>query len=470
MRQTSRFPTSKSVTRRKRPTSSSLVMRNPQMVAWIVLIGSFVAFCVICATGTFLAYWFLFDSTVGLAAELTVSRGAVTVIRPDGTSYLVKTNNSNNADLTLAPGTVLQTDANTQGYLTFNDTPSDRVVGRLFVLSNSTIRLTDAVRPRFEWSRQQYFVTFSDAVGYFRAEIPELPKRSTVMRVNAPYAFAHMDRKGLFEISSIESEFTLYSQQGSSFLFTTPERAYQVSNGMQASITRVSTEPALRAFPFEMLNLQEPGIVQPSFGVDKPDKDNRQQLPLGWGCSSIAQYNTEPLGRSERVMADDQIGLRMYRLSSGQPLGPAETACRYVFSAVGLPLQDYSSVSIRLRMKIDFQDTPTCGIVGSECPIMLQIAYIDVNDKQQMWRQGFYAERPPSDTSPPRCDTCPHDHEQIAKSAWYYFDTGDLKTQFPRDRAIKTIQYVQVYASGHQFDMTLGEVAVLGSKPPPASK
>src|SRR5260221_6284428 len=116
------------------PTSkySNRLMRNPQTTAWVVVVISFALFCVLCATSTFGAYWFLFESGVPLTARLTVSRGAVTVSRPD-LSYVINNASSNNL---IAATNALQTDGNSQAYLTFEDSYSGQLVGTVFLLEN----------------------------------------------------------------------------------------------------------------------------------------------------------------------------------------------------------------------------------------------------------------------------------------------------------------------------------------------
>src|SRR5689334_20370085 len=136
----------------------SRLMRNPQTTAWVVVLISFALFCVLCATSTFGAYWFFFESGVPLTVRLTVSRGAVTVNRPD-LSYIVNTASSKNF---IAANSTLQTDANSQAYLTFEDSYSGQLVGTVFLLENSNITFTEATRPRFEWSRQSDVVVLSD--------------------------------------------------------------------------------------------------------------------------------------------------------------------------------------------------------------------------------------------------------------------------------------------------------------------
>jgi hypothetical protein len=130
---------------------------------------------------------------------------------------------------------------------------------------------------------------------------------------------------------------------------------------------------------------------------------------------------------------------------------------------VGWDVTGYKSLSIRMKMKINFQDVNTCGFQGTECPVMLLVDYYAANNPQvQVWRQGFYALRPPDDTSLQRCDTCPHDHEQINPGSWYIYNSNDLFKEFLENRKPVSIVRIRVYSSGHQYDVMLADLAVLG--------
>ncbi|MEP7289237.1 MAG: hypothetical protein ABI947_26090 [Chloroflexota bacterium] len=444
------------------------LMRSPQNVAWIVVIFSFIAFCVMCVVGTWGANWFLFESPVALTTRIVVSRGAVTVSRPDGTRTLVNNNDPDNQDTFVVANTVLQTDNNSQGYLTFVDAYSGRVVGTLFLLENSTLTFTEASRPRFEWSQELYRMMLKDATGHFIIDIPDKLNRAVALSMDATVGVALIKDSGSYRIDALDQKTTVYTRSGKSLLYASPDRAWPIEANMQAVLENGKQDVLVQPYPYDMLNLSEPGPVQPSFGSDD-DVDTNKTLPLFWACTTPPQEKpNEPDGTWTRTRMDGQVVLEISRRGVGagqQPLGSASTNCQFNFPPrpKGLNPKDYSSLSIQLKMKLLYQDVTTCGIVGSECPLMLLMAYVDTDGHEQFWRQGFYAERPPSDTNLLTCDTCPHNHAQINADTWYIYDTGDLKQQFPPGK-IDYIEYVEVYSSGHQFEMVLSDFTVLGGK------
>jgi hypothetical protein len=443
----------------------TLLSQNPQAVAWGVLITGFVFFCAACVAGTFAVYWFIYESSVQLTVQLKVSRGLVTLTRPDGTNQLIR----DNAEI--SPGTVLQTDASSQGYLEIVDGYANKVIGRVFILGNSTITLDIANRPRFDWSKRIYAIILDEAEGHFNVDIPDGLTREIVINVVSGVGTAHMEQGGSYYVDAVTPDLSLFTLTGTGYLLT-PSDPKTVPATMQGILSGDTGEVVVRPYPFDMIDVQEIGPLRHTFDVSNVT-GSENKLPLGWACTSEAQTATEPQGIFRQIASDHYAALQLARIDA-QRLGPGKTTCQFYFARRpnGLHPNQYTSVSIRLKMKIDFQDVLTCGIVGSECPLMLMIHYVDKHGKEQEWRQGFFAVRQPSDVFVKRCDTCPHEHEQIAKETWYIYDSGDLKSQFPPEIAIDYIQYIQVYASGHQYDVSLSEVMVLGGKgdtPPPTS-
>jgi hypothetical protein len=441
------------------------LMRNPQTIAWVIVLASFALFCVLCASGTFGAYWFMFESGVPLTTRLTVSRGAVTVVRPDLTSYLVNSAGSSNY---IAPSSILQTDADSQGYLTFEDSYSGQLIGTVYILENTSIGFTEAVRPRFEWGKAKYAMLLSNAIGRFSIDLSARVTRGSVLSLTSESGTAYVEDGGSYAVEALDQHIQVYTRYGKGLLYAS-DLAWQVNENALGRLEKGQHEVSLTTYPFDMLNLAEPGPPQPSFGADDPSATANNSLPLFWACESFAQSPNEIQGMWQRKNINNSVVLEFARRGLGpsnRPLGPAFVGCRFSFprNPLGLHVSQYSSLVIRLKMKIVFQDVTTCGILGSECPIMLEMKYVDINGQPQFWRQGFYADRPSSDNSIQRCDTCPHDHQQINKDAWYIYDTGDLKKQFPADKMIDYVEYVRVYASGHQFEVALSDFTVLGGK------
>ena len=95
---------------------------------------------------------------------------------------------------------------------------------------------------------------------------------------------------------------------------------------------------------------------------------------------------------------------------------------------------------------------------------MLRIDYIDQNGQARKWYHGFYAMNDMQLAYPLQCNSCAQAHEFINPRSWYSYDSGNLFTLFPPDERPSKILAVWFYASGHQYDVQLSEVALVGSR------
>jgi hypothetical protein len=502
-----------------------LLRLSPQTIAWVVVLTSFVIFCIVCAAGTFGAYWFFFQSPTGLTVHLTVSRGAITVTLSDGTSTAIGDHADN-----LSSNAAFQTASNAEGYLTFEDPYSKQTIAAVFLMPNSSVRLSEATRPRFEWSQRSYVVLLNNAAGQFAVDIPSDVTRAIVLTVQpgSETGAVRLDQGGSYTLEAFEQYVKLHTEAGKGLLYAVSSRGWQVEAGMEGTLTRGEQEADIHPYPYQNIivedihNTDQSASVLNSFGND--DGDTR--LPSSWACANQVQDQNEPTGTWSRERVDQRVALHMSRLSQpGKLISHAETGCEFWFKAqdtgdltagpapaspstatptpvptaleateqamaaataaagesgttvplgavansddetnpVGWDVTGYKSLSIRMKMKINFQDVNTCGFQGTECPVMILVDYYAANDPQvRVWRQGFYAVRPPDDTSLQRCDTCPHDHEQINPGSWYIYNSNDLFQEFLADKKPVSIVRIRVYSSGHQYDVVLADLAVLG--------
>jgi len=51
-------------------------------------------------------------------------------------------------------------------------------------------------------------------------------------------------------------------------------------------------------------------------------------------------------------------------------------------------------------------------------------------------------------------------HERVNPDVWYFYDSGDLRPQLSNGGQF--IKQISVYSSGHQYDVAIAEVTLLG--------
>ncbi|MCC7205751.1 MAG: hypothetical protein IT323_00500 [Anaerolineae bacterium] len=438
-------------------TTNGYSLRHPQTTAWGILLASFLALCSLCAVTTAGARWFLLESEVGLTVRLTVSRGRVDLRLPDGTDIGV------NRDLVIDAATAsFETDSTSQGYLTFEDTYSQQIVARVFLLQDTSATLVRATRPRFDFSSNPYHVLMESSAGKFLVQARDGANRPTDIQVRSNAGAAQVD-----DVADVRAEITgqdilLKTNEGSGLLVKRDGETRRVQGGQQGALR---TDPH-GAQAFDVQFWQERAL-NASFG-STIDVETNPALPIGWACTSQANRQNEPQGSVTRQAVEGQAALRLER--AGQGLDHAESRCTYSFETAPRVPQDvtpFTSLAIRGRLQILGQDVTTCGIQGSECPIMLELEYLAAGseDTPSYWRHGFYAVRPTADTNPLSCDTCLQEHERLTSGAWYIYDSGDLFRLLPENRRPVRITRLSVYASGHAYDALVTDLQVVAGQP-----
>src|SRR5262249_53788320 len=148
----------------------------------------------------------------------------------------------------------------------------------------------------------------------------------------------HLQRSGIYYVDSLDKKLTLYTESGTGFLNTTATNGRQIDDAMQGEIADDQPEVVVRPYPFQMLNLSDPGTVQNTFGAVDPTAtpdEMYKKLPQGWACAN-EEPNTvgEPPAVWQPTSVDQRNVLQMVRPpkdTANQTLGHAETGCEFWF-------------------------------------------------------------------------------------------------------------------------------------------
>ena len=86
---------------------------------------------------------------------------------------------------------------------------------------------------------------------------------------------------------------------------------------------------------------------------------------------------------------------------------------------------------------------------------------------EREWIQGFFSQHDAQRQYPTACVTCPQiyqPHQFINEQAWYTFETGNLfDLLIPAERPAYISRF-EFYASGHEYDVFVSEVVLLGGQ------
>ncbi len=419
-------------------------------LAWGLLLGGFVTFIALVVGGAWGTYSFLFDSIKPIYVRLDVARGTAIVTSVD----LAERGVRRSEELTGRVATV-SLDAQSQAVFTFQEVNAngqpDRVIMTATLKSNSDIRLRQATMPRFTWGRGGYTIVLREFAGSMDVFVAENLAHRIAFEVETRRGETiHIERSGRYVLESLENRTRVITRTGEAVLFAKDKQKNRiVPNQWEAVLFPERDEPiALETRP----NLLENGL----FAFGKAAQSNGQMLPERWGCT-VAQ-DAPPRGVYRMDYWQGRAALRLLRGDGAETHG--ETRCVQFFGEAGFDVGDFSFLELRTTFLINYQSLSDCGIRGSECPMMLRMAYRDINGTMQEYIQGFYYESNPALGYPPRCDTCIQDHREINEQVWYTFETGNLMTLISSSVRPAQILSVEFYASGHQYDLFVSEIGL----------
>ncbi len=437
---------------------------NTQRLAWGVLLVSFAVFCVIMAFVIVGIQYFLFQSRIPMKSEVQVSRGTATLIGTD----LIEQAVHNQREITSTA--VLTTDPQSQASLLFTDPQDDsKLIATITEKSGSSLNLTQDSRPRFEWSTGQYWIDFDDAYGEFEVFIPDNLERPILIGFNTTLGpSVRLTSGGRYSIVAAGSQVQVENYSGQALLIPPDLHSQPIPAGQRASMegdgSQFTVEPGL-------INLLGDATFSANNVLDY-NATADQVRPQVWRCNSV-QPSGQPAGTFGLVTADGRPALHLFRDEGAESHGATSCVQGLGTGSEGLDVSNATHISIQTTFKIQSQSLSTCGVDGSECPLMLQMDYLPVNPQNPLqpgatWHHGFYAFVDSSRFFPLMCDTCSEQHEQINPGVWYTYESRNFLDAFAQDQRPKSILNLRVYASGHQYDVYVSEIELLVDQTKPA--
>lgn len=426
---------------------------DPHRLAWGVLLIAFAVFSILCAAAGFVVNYFLFQSTIPMLSALSVSKGSVEVVEPaDPIARSVRT------PVNLTGITQVSTDSQSQAKLFLRDTLADgRLVAVVTLHTNSSLTLRTAARPRFNWSTSSYFVDLRDISGRFDITIvPELGRDVLVSLRSPQGVLVSLNASGAYAVNASSTRVQVYNRNGLAVLVPPGSQVGHVVPVTGQGIIDTETGAfEVRSGHADLLYNSDFTQLSPVVGSGEV-----KELLAGWVCNN--DPNDDPPGAYRSQMVDGLMVLRLERFQAATSHG--RTSCVQTFGQTGLDLaaNGYDFLALRATFSIQYQSLNACGIEGSECPLMLRVDYIDQNGQAQKWYHGFYSVNDPQYAFPLQCNSCRQAHEFINPRTWYTFDSANWFALFPPDQRPAKILAVWFYASGHQYDVQVSEIALLG--------
>lgn len=384
---------------------------------------------------------------------LQVGRGTVPIIKLDSEQVV----RSRDVPTYLEDrGSIVTTDEQSQATISFqlNDENITSVLATITIHNNSNITFTSANRPRFDWSEGYYSAEMTDFVGEADILLTEPPDRNFNLRIrtlgNASFL---IDEPGYYSIIANETSIRLVTYEGQAVLLSPVSQNNRlVPRGEQAILRTGGNVPVVSSAP---INLLENGLF--TFETDSAEADDF--IPQRWAC--FRRFDAPPSGNWSADTWQGRAALRLIR--SENATATSQTGCLQVLApSPGLEVTQYSLLELKTTFLLKYQSLQNCGLVGSECPLMIFVDYTDINGIQRTWSQGIFYNFDPQSPYPLICQTCGsiNEHLQISEGVWYTYESGNLLKRLPPEQRPAYIERVQFYASGHRYDVFVSEIAL----------
>lgn len=405
------------------------MIRSRERLAWFILLLSF-GLCLALTAGVPLTIrHFIRTARVSQEATLEPQRGTPIMQRGGHGAVEALVRPVNN----VFPETEVTTDENAQGLLTLYAPGEEPAVAAVAQIYNDTHAVFLSGRsPRFETSPLPHEVTLKIDHGRMRITVSPAHGRPTVVNLQTPHGRASLN-EGSYEVRVYELVSEIAVRDGYAQVTASNGETIVLGPSERTVVRPEATN--LRALPGER-NLIENG--------------NFDQGLAGWTVYH-RNVQSEPGGEVVVGTFEGRTAARLRR--ERDDLGHAEVGLR---QEVDYDVRDFTSLTLHLNVQVLYQSLPGCGSLGSECPILVRIAYKDIDGTDRDWYHGFYS------VDAAASDLLAVWDQQIPPATWYTYDSVNLVEAF--DRPPARIKEIYIYASGHAFDALVTEVELLAQE------
>jgi len=410
--------------------------KNPQVIAWIVMIVSFLT-CIALAIGTPLGIrWFIFNATQPLEVLLEPQDGIVTF-------------QSNGRGAQEVIGETVEVSPKSRIELSSNDAEAlllfylpqqpEAPVSTLQVNGETALVFRTARTPLFEHSPLPNHISLQvDASKRLQISVGG-DTRASLLQITTPQG-------------------TLKLEEGAYTLAVDAERTEIIVSRGRAHVPDPQSDSTVVLSDAQLVELtaEGRGTIRSS--------SSRDILRNGDFSRPLAPYwDTFTLRKQFPEESDGEVihneGERPHVVFEREGVGHIEVG---LVQRLNHDVRDIQALHVTALLRVDKQSIPLCGVAGTECPVMLRITYLDAQGGHHEWLQGFYA-RVGSGYSAvcTICEGSP-EHIQVPAQSWYPYTSPNLLPLLKKRGATPaTIENLEVYASGHTFRAAVAEIAML---------
>jgi len=276
---------------------------------------------------------------------------------------------------------------------------------------------------------------------------------------------ANLPRPMFLQVSTLQALVEL--KEGDSFIEVNNQASQVVVREGQATVTAKANNSSV------LINKTQRVAVPTGNGVTEVMPAEQNLLagysdfrePLNAANAVWKIYTKDPEFPNESRGGVFNIGIdeRQAVEFSRDGVGWAETGIR---QDINRDIRDLSSLVLRIELRVLQQDVPVCGSMGTECPVMVVIDYVDESGEPRSWQQGFYYLPDPNPIPNPEfCKTCNprNKHVPTTNAVWEQWESENLIPILGKVGAAPVLlKSISIYASGHKYQSQVSEVELLG--------
>jgi hypothetical protein len=416
--------------------------RNPERTAWAVLVSAFVTFCALAVAIPLSLRWWLRTASTPQTIFLE-STGTVIVTLPGGNIPVVNPE-------TIPPGSKIVTQPDSQARLTFAALEGGEALATVQVYGGAELTIPRADRPRYGAGVNPSRIDLDVTSGRLRATLlPDVSRPVKIQIFSAPQALTVLDAAGSSVSLEAGADQTVAAvREGRALLIARSQsEGITVEKDQRGEV--VANEPPRGPLPSE-----RNWIVNGNF---------EESLESGWAKEiRPPQIIEEDWGTASVVEVDGRRAAQFLRF--GKAWGQAGIA-----QAINRDVTDFNSLRLHLAVRANLQDLWNCGGSGTECPVMVDITFLDQSGGERHWLKGFFynfnANPGLGLTSCPSCNAVSSDHERVPAGEWITYDSPNLLEALRSGGVnVKSVKSISIYGAGHIFDGLVTEVELLAEE------
>lgn len=392
--------------------------RNPERLAWFVIITAFIIFCLIVALVPPAVGAYVSNHTTVRPARLDIIQGTVLLSRAGTPGEQVAGD-----ETTIEPGDSVRTAGDARAILWLFDDSNVEIA------PDSTVTLYESEASTFSSAYSRIVLHLADGRPVVSVALPSTEKRDFIVRTNY----------GDSELALDEGSYALdLTKPG------TGELIVRVGNAAVAGLgEQITCKTGQRAVlhpghpPEGPLPLQRNLLANGDFTLPLGSEQGGESTWL------VGERDREGnRGTVEIVEHRDGNYLRFARKGEGH--------CEdYAVQILNVDVSEYRSLRLEMEVRLVEQSLSGGGVAGTEYPFHVRLQYRDTRDRQTTIHEGLYFQN--EDGNP-----VPLGH-RWPQGQWHRY-TLDLSVNDPRPASIV---YVELAASGWDYESHVRNVRLI---------